>query len=151
MTDIIPKATAGRYMGISNVATASAGPLGLAVAGVVLYVVTRAGVPTPDAGDLESVFLGARHARRDRFDVDLRGRRRVGAAQSERETPGGLRGSSSRRVYQRIRAIGGVFGRKLAPSARRAARGSRSGDGLEPLVLTNLAQVPGEAPGVRFR
>jgi len=59
MTDIIPKATAGRYMGISNVATASAGPLGLAVAGVVLYVVTRAGVPTPDAGDLESVFLGA--------------------------------------------------------------------------------------------
>ncbi|HEV3485771.1 MAG TPA: MFS transporter, partial [Vicinamibacterales bacterium] len=32
MTDIIPKARAGRYMGISNVATASAGPLGLAVA-----------------------------------------------------------------------------------------------------------------------
>jgi MFS family permease len=59
MTDIIPKATAGRYMGISNVATASAGPLGLAVAGVVLYVVTRAGVPTPDGGDLESIFLGA--------------------------------------------------------------------------------------------
>jgi hypothetical protein len=58
MTDIIPKATAGRYMGISNVATASAGPLGLAVAGVVLYVVTRAGVPTPDGGDLESIFLG---------------------------------------------------------------------------------------------
>ncbi|MEP7159315.1 MAG: MFS transporter, partial [Chloroflexota bacterium] len=34
MTDIIPKAQSGRYMGISNVATASAGPLGLAVAGV---------------------------------------------------------------------------------------------------------------------
>jgi MFS family permease len=58
MTDIIPKATAGRYMGISNVATASAGPLGLAVAGVVLYLVTRAGLPTPTAGDLESSFLG---------------------------------------------------------------------------------------------
>ena len=58
MTDIIPKATAGRYMGISNVATASAGPLGLAVAGVVLYLVTRAGLPTPSAGDLESIFLG---------------------------------------------------------------------------------------------
>jgi MFS family permease len=58
MTDIIPKATAGRYMGISNVATASAGPLGLAVAGVVLYLVTRAGLPTPSAGDLESAFLG---------------------------------------------------------------------------------------------
>ena len=59
MTDIIPKATAGRYMGISNVATASAGPLGLAVAGIVLYAVTRAGLPTPTAGDLESIFLGA--------------------------------------------------------------------------------------------
>ena len=27
MTDIIPKATSGRYMGISNVATAASGPL----------------------------------------------------------------------------------------------------------------------------
>jgi MFS family permease len=44
MTDIIPKARAGRYMGISNVATASAGPLGLAVAGLVLYLVTELGL-----------------------------------------------------------------------------------------------------------
>ena len=58
MTDIIPKARAGRYMGISNVATASAGPIGLALAGVVLYLVTRAGLPTPTAGDLESTLLG---------------------------------------------------------------------------------------------
>jgi MFS family permease len=58
MTDIIPKANAGRYMGISNVATASAGPIGLAVAGVVLYLITRAGLPTPSAGDLESTLLG---------------------------------------------------------------------------------------------
>jgi MFS family permease len=58
MTDIIPKATAGRYMGISNVATATAGPLGLAAAGVVLFVVTRAGLPAPDASDFQSVFLG---------------------------------------------------------------------------------------------
>ncbi len=35
-------------MGISNVATASAGPLGLAVAGVVLVLVTRAGAPIAD-------------------------------------------------------------------------------------------------------
>ena len=41
MTDIIPKATAGRYMGISNVATALSGPLGLLVGGVVLDVVSR--------------------------------------------------------------------------------------------------------------
>jgi hypothetical protein len=58
MTDIIPKARAGRYMGISNVATASAGPIGLALAGVVLFLVTRAGLPTPNAGDLESTLLG---------------------------------------------------------------------------------------------
>jgi hypothetical protein len=45
-------------MGISNVATASAGPLGLAAAGIVLYLVTRAGLPSPNAADLESAFLG---------------------------------------------------------------------------------------------
>jgi hypothetical protein len=44
MTDIIPKATSGRYMGISNVATASAGPLGLLFGGVVLDAVTRTDV-----------------------------------------------------------------------------------------------------------
>ena len=58
MTDIIPKANSGRYMGISNVATASAGPVGLALAGVVLYAVTRAGVPSPTGADLESTLLG---------------------------------------------------------------------------------------------
>ena len=45
MTDIIPKARAGRYMGLSNVATSAAGPLGLTVAGVVLFLVTQAGMP----------------------------------------------------------------------------------------------------------
>jgi MFS family permease len=59
MTDIIPKATTGRYMGISNVATATAGPLGLTVAGVVLAVVTAAGLPTPTSTDIESTLLGA--------------------------------------------------------------------------------------------
>ncbi|HYI22312.1 MAG TPA: MFS transporter [Candidatus Limnocylindrales bacterium] len=59
LTDIIPKASSGRYMGISNVATASSGPVGLALAGVVLFLVTRAGLPTPDSPDLESTLLGA--------------------------------------------------------------------------------------------
>ena len=58
MTDIIPKASAGRYMGISNVATASAGPLGLALAGVVLYFVTLAGLPQPGAPDIDSTTFG---------------------------------------------------------------------------------------------
>jgi Na+/melibiose symporter-like transporter len=59
MTDIIPKATTGRYMGISNVATATAGPLGLTIAGVVLAVVTAAGLPPGVTSDLESTLLGA--------------------------------------------------------------------------------------------
>ncbi len=43
MTDIIPRASAGRYMGMSNVATGSAGPLSIAVGGVALDLVTAAG------------------------------------------------------------------------------------------------------------
>ena len=44
MTDIIPKATSGRYMGVSNVATASAGPLGLLIGGVVISALSVAGL-----------------------------------------------------------------------------------------------------------
>ena len=39
MTDIIPKASSGRYMGLSNVATASAGVLAIAVGGTLMDVV----------------------------------------------------------------------------------------------------------------
>ncbi len=39
MTDIIPKASSGRYMGLSNVATASSGIVGLAIGGIVMDVV----------------------------------------------------------------------------------------------------------------
>jgi MFS family permease len=39
MTDIIPKASSGRYMGLSNVATASAGVLAIAIGGVLMDVV----------------------------------------------------------------------------------------------------------------
>ena len=45
MTDIIPKASAGRYMGISNVATASAGILGLALGGQLMDAVGGADGP----------------------------------------------------------------------------------------------------------
>jgi len=42
MSDIVPKASTGRYMGISNVATASAGTIALAIAGgVVMDTVNR--------------------------------------------------------------------------------------------------------------
>lgn len=45
MTDIIPKATTGRYMGISNVATAISGPVGRLGAGVLLTVLVLVGLP----------------------------------------------------------------------------------------------------------
>ena len=41
MTDIIPKAVTGRFMGMSNVATASAGILALGLGGLLLDVVNR--------------------------------------------------------------------------------------------------------------
>jgi Na+/melibiose symporter-like transporter len=47
MTDIIPKATSGRYMGISNVATAASGPLARLSAGLLLTVLVLLGLP-PD-------------------------------------------------------------------------------------------------------
>jgi Na+/melibiose symporter-like transporter len=44
MTDIIPKASSGRYMGLSNVATASAGVLALAVGGTLMDTVGGPGL-----------------------------------------------------------------------------------------------------------
>ncbi len=43
MTDIIPRVSAGRYMGISNVATGASTPIAIAIGGIVLDAVTRAG------------------------------------------------------------------------------------------------------------
>ena len=90
LTDIIPKASSGRYMGISNVATASSGPVGLALAGVVLFVVTRAGLPTPGLARsrVDPARRGASSG--DRVDVDLRCHRGVGVAQGRRDAPRGL-------------------------------------------------------------
>jgi len=45
MTDIIPKASSGRYMGLSNVATASSGVLAVAIGGTLMDLV---GGPTQD-------------------------------------------------------------------------------------------------------
>jgi MFS family permease len=42
MTDIIPKAESGRYMGISNIAVAGAGPIASTVGGVVVFLATSA-------------------------------------------------------------------------------------------------------------
>jgi len=52
MTDIIPKASAGRYMGLSNVVEATNGPVASALGGVVMYSV----------GLLLGVAVGARFA-----------------------------------------------------------------------------------------
>ena len=45
MTDIIPKASSGRYMGLSNVATASAGVLAAAVGGTLMDVIGGPDLP----------------------------------------------------------------------------------------------------------
>ena len=45
MTDIIPKASAGRYMGISNVATATNGVISAFIGGVLIDALVRAGSP----------------------------------------------------------------------------------------------------------
>ena len=59
MTDIIPRASAGRYMGISNVATGSAGLLAAVVGGIVLDVTARLGgdAVAPRAAYLAAVLL----------------------------------------------------------------------------------------------
>ncbi|HEV7603835.1 MAG TPA: MFS transporter [Candidatus Limnocylindrales bacterium] len=56
MTDIIPKASSGRYMGMSNVATASAGVLAVAIGGTLMDVI---GGPTADgSGPRAALWLG---------------------------------------------------------------------------------------------
>ncbi|HEX6654717.1 MAG TPA: MFS transporter [Candidatus Limnocylindria bacterium] len=42
MTDIIPKAESGRYMGISNIAVAGAGPIASTVGGIVVFLASSA-------------------------------------------------------------------------------------------------------------
>ena len=46
MTDIIPRASAGRYMGLTNVATGSAPLFAVAIGGLVLDAVTTASAVT---------------------------------------------------------------------------------------------------------
>jgi MFS family permease len=47
MTDIIPKASAGRYMGISNIVEATNGPIATSIGGLIMYSVGLAlGVAT---------------------------------------------------------------------------------------------------------
>jgi MFS family permease len=75
MTDIIPLASSGRFMGIANIANSIAGPLGLAIAGPVMDAFYRAGDvsmgPRVAVGlgvvalGLASVILLGVHPRRD--------------------------------------------------------------------------------------
>ena len=55
MTDIIPKVTSGRYMGISNVVTAGAGPISAAISGVVM---DRVGAIDVTAGPRAALGIG---------------------------------------------------------------------------------------------
>jgi MFS family permease len=57
MTDIIPKETTGRYMGISNVATAISGPIAIFTAGLVIAATTS--VLGPGNGPRAALFVAA--------------------------------------------------------------------------------------------
>jgi MFS family permease len=57
MTDIIPKQTTGRYMGISNVATAIAGPTSLVLGGIIIALVNS--LVSFGAGPRAALALGA--------------------------------------------------------------------------------------------
>jgi len=56
MTDIIPKASSGRYMGLSNVATASSGVLAVAIGGTLMDVV---GGPSQDGSGPRAALVFA--------------------------------------------------------------------------------------------
>jgi MFS family permease len=56
MTDIIPKSSSGRYMGLSNVATASAGVLAVAIGGTLMDVV--GGPDSGGAGPRAALWMG---------------------------------------------------------------------------------------------
>jgi MFS family permease len=56
MTDIIPKASSGRYMGISNVATATNGVVSTIIGGLIIDGLARAG--TPELGPRAAFLLG---------------------------------------------------------------------------------------------
>ena len=56
MTDIIPKASSGRYMGLSNVATASSGVLALGVGGTLMDLV--GGVHLDGSGPRAALWMG---------------------------------------------------------------------------------------------
>jgi MFS family permease len=58
MTDIIPKASAGRYMGLSNLATGASTPLGMALGGTVLDLVNESR-GTLDVGPRAAFLVGA--------------------------------------------------------------------------------------------
>lgn len=55
MTDIIPKESSGRYMGISNVATATNGVISMFIGGVLIDAFVRAGAP--ELGPRAAVLL----------------------------------------------------------------------------------------------
>ena len=56
MTDIIPKASAGRYMGMSNIVEATNGPIATSVGGVIMFVV---GVVASQAVGARAAMLAA--------------------------------------------------------------------------------------------
>ena len=105
MTDIIPKAESGRYMGISNVVTGAAGALAAAIGLVIV-----------DFGNRMSLGLGPRLAVRG--GLQLRRHRGVAASTGRRAPSRGCAASRRRRAHQpgagRLTGIRGRYERAHA-------------------------------------
>jgi MFS family permease len=81
MTEIIPLAASGRYMGIANIANSIATPVGLAIAGPIMDAFYRAGEAAMGprvavatgivALAVASLILVGVHPRRDPRDVEV--------------------------------------------------------------------------------
>ena len=133
MTDIIPKAESGRYMGISSIAVAGAGPIAATVGGVAVFLASLVAESRP------------RLSRHLRADGGRAGDRRLGSATSDR--------ARSRRLHRgRAGYVAGVTPpaeARPAQAGRYPARWSSTG-AIGPSggrAILRTAAVPGARGG----
>ena len=90
MTDIIPKASSGRYMGLSNVATASSGVLAIAIGGLIIDVVGGGQGPRTALWIAVGLFALGALLLRPVVGAPARGLRGAGAERRRQPGSGGL-------------------------------------------------------------
>ena len=120
MTDIIPKASSGRYMGLSNVATASSGVLAIALGGTLMDVDRRRRWP---AGRPVDGRRAVRHRGR------AAATRRRAAPRGRRATGGGGRPGTSGLTPTRHAGAGRLIRARSSPNQRRQVSARRKSNG----------------------